>query len=78
MRAAAREDQRGRDSKKGGGACIPSRYFVSPLIDSELSAVRFSYGGGTQDKKMSKGHLPRVVYHQVYNVFYDNTRTWHI
>jgi len=26
-------------------------------------------GGGTQDKKMSKGHLPRVVYHQVYNVY---------
>ena len=26
-------------------------------------------GGGTQDKKMSKGHLPRVVYHQEYNVY---------
>ena len=24
-------------------------------------------GGGAQDKKMSKGHLPRVVSHQVYN-----------
>ena len=28
-------------------------------------------GGGTQDKKMSKGHLPRVVYHQVYNVYFE-------
>ena len=26
-------------------------------------------GGGTQGKKMSKGHLPRVVYHQVYNAY---------
>jgi len=24
---------------------------------------------GTQDKNMSKGHLPRVVYQQVYNVY---------
>jgi len=23
----------------------------------------------TQDKKMSRCHLPRVVYHQVYNVY---------
>ena len=23
-------------------------------------------GGGTQDKKMSKGHLPRIAYHQIY------------
>ena len=38
---------------------------------------RNEIGGGTQDKKMSKafrqfdskGHLPRVVYHQAYNVY---------
>ena len=24
---------------------------------------------GTQDKKMPKGHLPTVLYHQVYNVY---------
>jgi len=28
-------------------------------------------GAVTQDKKMSKGHLPRVVYRQVYNVYED-------
>ena len=28
-------------------------------------------GGGTQVRKMSAGHLPRVVYHQVYNVYSD-------
>ena len=27
------------------------------------------YWGGTHDKKMSKGHLHRVVYHHVYNVY---------
>ena len=26
-------------------------------------------GGGAHEKKMSKDHLPRVVYHQVYNVY---------
>ena len=31
----------------------------------------FWFRGGTPDKKMSKGHLPRVVYHQVYNVYED-------
>ena len=30
------------------------------LIDSEQV---------THDKKMSRRHLPRVVYHQVYNVY---------
>ena len=25
--------------------------------------------GGTQDKRMSKGHLPKVVYHQLCNVY---------
>jgi len=29
--------------------------------------------GGTHDKKMSKGHLPRVVYHQLYNVYEDKS-----
>ena len=28
-------------------------------------------GGGAQDKKMSKGHLPRVEYYQVHNVYGD-------
>ena len=37
--------------------------------DSRPSKVKVNYGGGTQDKEMSKGHLPRVVYHQVYNVY---------
>ena len=32
---------------------------------------RVGLGGGTQDKKMSKGHLPRVVSHQVYNEYQD-------
>ena len=26
---------------------------------------------GTQDKKMSKGHLPRVVHHQAHSVYSD-------
>ena len=28
-------------------------------------------GKVTQDKKMLRCHLPRVVYHQVYNVYSD-------
>ena len=28
-------------------------------------------GGGTQDKKLSKGDLLRVVYHHVYHVYED-------
>jgi hypothetical protein len=31
--------------------------------------------GGTQDKRMSKGHLPRVVYHQVCNVYEEQWST---
>jgi len=29
-------------------------------------------GEVTQDKKMSRCHLPRVVYHQGHNVYLDN------
>ena len=36
------------------------------MIDSGL--VDMTRGGGIHDKKMSKGHLPRVAYHQVYKV----------
>ena len=35
----------------------------------DFGLVLVFLGGGTQDKNISKGHLPRVVYHQVYNVY---------
>ena len=35
------------------------------------------YQGGTQDK-MSMCHLPRVVYHQVYNVYWERTYVTYI
>ena len=38
------------------------------VIDVVKTVIRGS-GGGTPDKKMSQGHLPRVIYHQVYNVY---------
>ena len=38
-------------------------------VDRLRVAGRGGLGGRTQDKKLSKGHLPRVVYHQVYNVY---------
>ena len=34
----------------------------------------FLYGGETQDKKMSKGRLPRVEYQQVYNTTLEATQ----
>ena len=33
---------------------------------------------GAQDKKMSEGHLPRVVYHQVYNVYLGKWGVGHL
>ena len=38
-------------------------------FESDRRRVGYPYGGGTQDKKISKDHLPRVVYHQLYNVY---------
>jgi len=35
----------------------------------DFQVDRLRVGWGTQDKKMSKGHLPRVVYHQTYNEY---------
>jgi len=36
---------------------------------SRLSVWSLRLRGGTQDKKMAEGHLPRRVCHQVYNVY---------
>ena len=41
----------------------------TPLLGPDFYQVQKVRGGGTQNKKMSKGHLPRVVYDQVYNVY---------
>ena len=48
-----------RLSIKNSHSAVPS---CACVIDSGLVEV-------TQDKKMSRCHLPRVVYHQVYNVY---------
>ena len=42
-----------------------------PLIDAELVVIS---GEVTQDKKISRCHLPRVVYHQVYNVYSEQLK----
>ena len=44
---------------------------LAPKITTRMcfNIIGDRLGGGTQDKKMSKGRLPRVVYHQVYNVY---------
>ena len=42
-----------------------SRVWVS-LIDSELVGSTVSLGGVPRELKMLKGHLPRVIYHQLY------------
>ena len=38
------------------------------LFSLDKSRVGWLKRGGIQDKKMSKSYLPRVVYHQVYNI----------
>ena len=40
------------------------------VLYEPCSLVIDSGWGGKQDKEMSKGHLPRVVDHPVYNVYY--------
>jgi len=40
-----------------------------PTKGNTIGTGGFPFEGGTQDKKVSKGHLPRVLYHQIYNVY---------
>ena len=42
------------------------------ILDDRLGVGRLKRGGGTQDKRMSRCHLPSVIYHQVNNVHEDN------
>ena len=45
-------------------------YGGASAVDRGGSSVDFDpMRGETQDNTISKGHLPRVVYHQVYNVY---------
>ena len=39
---------------------------------SFITSTGASLGGVPREQKMLKGHLPRVIYHQVYNVYEDN------
>jgi len=55
----------------------PGNTFEPELIVFLQIALAIDSGGGTQDKKMSKGHLPRVVYHQVYNRILKELVTLH-
>ena len=43
----------------------------TPGCDCLVRAMKDSglIGAGIQDKKTPKGHIPRVVYHQVYTVY---------
>ena len=50
---------------------MPCKVRTRRLIDSGLVG---SLGGGTQDNKMSRCHLPRVVYHQVFNVYKEKPK----
>ena len=45
-------------------------YTIRPAMP-EVDSLRV--GGETKDTKMSKGYLPRIVYHQVYNVTYPES-----
>ena len=40
------------------------------MLDSGLAL-----GGVPREQKMLKGHLPRVIYHHLYNVFEENVQT---
>ena len=41
---------------------------LSLMIDTRGTSL----GGVPREQKMLKGHLPRVIHHQVYNVYEDN------
>ena len=49
-------------------SALPYRWTRGHCV-SRLDHCLVFLGGGTHDKKMSKGHLPRVVHHQVYTVY---------
>jgi len=49
--------------------CVFSLWYTPGLRVSEQTA---SLGGVPREQKMLKGHLPRVIYHQVYE--YTNIR----
>ena len=61
----ARERERESERERERAAVHLFRKTFSGLAFLEVQSLCTC---GTQGKKMSKGHLPRVVYHQVYNV----------
>ena len=51
----------------GYGVTWQQRVALSALIDSVLvGSSETSLGGVPREQKMLKGHLPRVIHHQVY------------
>ena len=72
--------------REGGGLHSGNFFFLSTSGNEKIHTIRYYWyyqriravvfvvRGGTQDKKMSKGHLPRDIYHQVYNVYYEGKR----
>ena len=59
-----------QSTSKGAFEQNPSRNSGYILSMNNIDRLWVGWGG-TQDKKVLKGHLPIVVYYQVYNVYYD-------
>ena len=47
----------------------PPRRLTAILSPAHIRTRGTSLGGVPREQKMLKGHLPRVIYHQVYNVY---------